>query len=311
MTRFYMTVGLPGSGKTSYCSKMQMFYPELKYHSSDALREELYGDASVQGDNTALFKELYERVLYDLAHEHDVVLDATNINYKRRMEFLQRVDAVDHVNRVQKICLLFPTPIELCLSRNQSRDRVVPKRVIWNMLKKFDVPFYYEGWDDIYIPLPSENNEAPSIHDWFSQAVHIPHDNPHHELSIGNHCLLAYYNILNASELSKPLLCAATLLHDIGKPITKVFHDMNGNKTDVAHYYHHENVGAYLSFQYTRNLPDCNRLLVAALIRWHMYPFVIKKSQNSEKTRNKFINLVGQGFYDELMKLHAADLEAH
>lgn len=48
-------------------------------------------------------------------------------------------------------------------------------------------------------------------------------------------------------------------------------------------------------------------LLRANYIQWHMQPFFIE----TEKARNKFINLVGQEFYDDLMLLHQADILAH
>ncbi len=82
---FYMMVGLPGSGKS--------FFAEYVYnaivHSSDAIRAELLGDEGDQSQQNMVFTTLHERVLRDLADGKDVVYDATNINYKRRINFLK------------------------------------------------------------------------------------------------------------------------------------------------------------------------------------------------------------------------------
>ena len=48
-------------------------------------------------------------------------------------------------------------------------------------------------------------------------------------------------------------------------------------------------------------------LEICQYINWHMYPYNIKL----EKTKNRFIDFVGQEFYDNLMILHEADKNAH
>lgn len=56
-----MLVGIPGSGKSTYADKLVKDNPEIIVHSSDKLREELYGDSSIQGDNGKLFEELHKK----------------------------------------------------------------------------------------------------------------------------------------------------------------------------------------------------------------------------------------------------------
>ena len=50
-----MLVGLPGSGKSTYCKT----YKNFKVHSSDALREELFGDESCQDKNALAMNMKY------------------------------------------------------------------------------------------------------------------------------------------------------------------------------------------------------------------------------------------------------------
>lgn len=59
--KFYMLVGLSGSGKSSY-----NFGEEIIKISSDALRAELYGDENDQTHNSEIFNELHKRVIKHL-----------------------------------------------------------------------------------------------------------------------------------------------------------------------------------------------------------------------------------------------------
>ena len=95
------------------------------------------------------------------------------------------------------------------------------------------------------------------------------------------------------------------ILHDIGKMKTQSFKE---GHTD-AHYYEHQNVSAYDSMIILKqeDMPDTAILEICQYINWHMYPYNIKL----EKTKNRFIDFVGQEFYDNLMILHEADKAAH
>ena len=53
--KFYILVGLSGSGKSSY-----NFGEEIIKISSDALRAELYGDENDQTHNSEIFNELHK-----------------------------------------------------------------------------------------------------------------------------------------------------------------------------------------------------------------------------------------------------------
>lgn len=87
MPMFYMMVGLPGSGKSFTAESI----PNAVVHSSDAIRAEVLGDENDQTQQDLVFQTLHKRVLQDLVDGKDVVYDATNINYKRRIGFLDRV----------------------------------------------------------------------------------------------------------------------------------------------------------------------------------------------------------------------------
>lgn len=151
----------------------------------------------------------------------------------------------------------------------------------------------------------------PSIDDTLRRLITIEHDNPHHEFSIGKHCLAAWSYLGEHYPNPDLVLSRATLLHDFGKESTKVFHNGRGNPTDIAHYYHHEHTSAYDSFTYTTDMSDEDRLKVALLVRWHMWPYVVEKSDNPSKTLRRVIQLLGEDIWKQIMVLHDCDLHAH
>lgn len=99
----------------------------------------------------------------------------------------------------------------------------------------------------------------------------------------------------------------AGYLHDIGKIKTKTFINTKGEKTEIAHYYSHEKVGAYDSFPYTEGNYLYTRFYIAKLIQWHM----LLHQELSEKTIEKYKSKLGIAFWKDLQLLYEADLYAH
>lgn len=148
---FIVITGLPGAGKSTLLAGLRVLHGEKAVapvvHSSDALRQELYGDAAVQGDNAALFAELYRRIRADLQHGKDVVLDATSLTQKVRANALRQVSGCD----CTPVAVFLNTDVETCLKRNQMRDRHVPEEVIRRMASYMTPPTESEGFVDVII----------------------------------------------------------------------------------------------------------------------------------------------------------------
>ena len=311
---FLMVVGLPGSGKSTYIEK---YYSNYHVHSSDAIREELSGDVNNQDINKQVFSTLHKRVKEDLVAGYSVVYDATNISWKRRKAFLQELKNIN----CHKECVLMATPFELCVQRNNERDRVVPYFVIERMYKNFDIPWYNEGWDSIVIAY-ANNNAMTQYGDWSRFVVdHLDfaQDSKWHTETLGDHCLktLQYVETREADLTPGNILETkiAAALHDCGKPFCKAFKDSRGEPSEFAHYYNHENVGAYNSLFYGKE-DGVDSLLVAALIRYHMVLHFFKdwKPRTVEKYENEFVEheyLQLIKFYDALKILHEGDKKAH
>jgi len=302
--KLIMMVGLPASGK-SFVAEQLALKENAVIHSSDSLRQELFGDVNIQDKNGELFIELHNRIKRDLKEGKNVIYDATNLNYKKRKGFLEELKKIN----VHKQCIFVATPYEKCIEQNKVREKKVPEHVIRRMYLSTNIPQYYEGWSDIDIVwnIDGYNFDANLLFNGENGLNKIDQDNPHHTLTIGKHCLKCFQiceQLLDDFELNM-----AAMYHDIGKRFTKAFKNSKGEDTETAHYYQHHLVSAYDSlFIFNKQGFDKNMILrISNYIQWHMQPFFIQ----SDKARNKFINLVGQEFYDKLMILHDADKVAH
>jgi predicted kinase len=309
MSTIYVTCGIPGSGKSHWAETHK---DELNavIHSSDYIRAELSGDMNDQSKNDLVFKLLHQRIKDDLREGKNVIYDATNLKRKLRRAFLQELQNIS----CEKICVLFATPFELALARNFARDRQVPEEVLCRMYKSFETPWYSESWDDIQIVWADykgmvgfEYNINADMEKWKK----ISHDNPHHRLNISDHMDAAYKYYIKNYNIHSPHLDWAVYMHDIGKPWTKSFIDCDGNRCETAHFFEHQNVGAYLALFYLRDIgvPDEDILYISLLINLHMRPFLAYK--HSDKAEAKDRRLFGDKIVDEVLILHECDKAAH
>lgn len=298
-----MMCGLPGSGKSTYAKELEEKYG-YTIHSSDNLRKELYGDENNQENNSELFNELNRRIVSDLRDGKCVVYDATNINRKRRIAFLKQLENIN----CRKYCVFIPTSYKDCLKNNKKRDRAVPEEVIKKMYKSFQVPYYNEGFDSVFIDYSVLRKDL-DIHKVIKSLARIKQDNPHHKLTIGEHCRKATQYVKDNGG-DKNLRWAA-YMHDIGKAFCKQFEDAKGNKTEIAHYYGHENVSAYLSIGYLRpHFSSTEDILnIAYLINNHMRLMQLEqtKEENKVKAQARFQERLGDEIVSQLVMLKEAD----
>lgn len=301
-----MLCGLPGSGKSFYAEKLGK--EGYKIHSYDSIREEWFGSEDVQDKDSLIFTALHNNIFYDLEMGYDCVYDGTNINSKRRVAFINTLTQRKIV--CVKEIVIFATPYEKCLEQNNIRDRKVPNHIIENMYKNFQLPYYYEGWDFIDIIWNINGYRNWSGSKLVSSLSKYNQKNTHHRFTLGKH-LYETWKIAANNNISYPATQAA-FYHDIGKPFCKTFLNKRGEKSENAHYYNHENVSAYLSLFYLKYSPefeseDKTVLYVASLINNHMKPYTWKM----DKTKNKYKKFWGEQYYNDIMDLHKADMEAH
>lgn len=290
--KFYMLCGLPASGKSHYALGLQEIILNESNEksviiSSDKIREELYGDENIQGSPEEVFNLVHERILSSLDRGIDVIYDATNLKRKYRLGILDKLPKF-----VNTECHIMWKPIYQCIEDDSNRDRSVGKEVIDRMVRGFGVPFHDEGFDFIKVHLPYEFDYVDYMRK-IRSSMDIPHNNPYHTLNILEHCRAAE-KYAKDKDFDYTIQSAA-YWHDCGKPYVKSFTNTKGETTDIAHYYNHENVGAYISLGFCRNLR------ASWLINHHMDKFL----------HNKYYDRLPQFSKEELDKLNECDINAH
>ena len=297
MNNFYMVVGPSGVGKSTLLQNLKRNEMIDRIVSSDSIRAEFYGDASYQGDNNKVFNEVHKRIQGFLKYGLNVAYDATNLSSKRRRNFLKTINHFD----IKKICIVLIAEPELLIKRQNERARKVPIEVIKKQLLSFQCPFYTEGWDDIWIMNYSHCSLEDSL-----EKNKIPNGNSHHSTAtIYEHCALT--KEIAKQFTTKEWFLDAALYHDIGKYFCKTFINSKGEVTKDAHYYGHQNYGAYLSLldsTYSDRIFD--RLYLANLIQYHMEPYF-----RDEKGLVKLKEQVGLMMYEDLKLLNKVDRLAH
>lgn len=305
--RLTLLCGLSASGKSQYTSIVaNNRNSECIILSTDTLRANICESVEDQSKNKEVFQTFHSLIAKYLKNGIDVVAEATNITMKSRRSILNVIKGID----CEKVCVVIVKPIGECKLDDSLREHPVSEYVIDKQARKFQIPFREEGWDKIEFIDHIEDKQGcvaeiestwvPEIYNDFDQK------NPYHMESLGKHMTDAY-------DFSKKIhndysVLVATKYHDMGKLYTQTF-DEDG----VAHYYGHENIGAYMMLVYevanqhslfvNHNIGD-----IAFYINYHMLPFQWKP--NNTKTETKWAKRFGSKKYHNLWDMHIADLVA-
>ena len=151
MSTLYITVGLPGSGKSTYAKEF-IKGKDIEYLSSDSLRAVFCKSEEDQTVTPLVFGHIKRKVDEFLKDGKNVMVDATSVNRKERS---------DYINTAKKygakvVAIIFKMDRQGLIDRNKKRGeqgvRVVPDFVIDKMLAKYEEPSFDEGIDvTIYV----------------------------------------------------------------------------------------------------------------------------------------------------------------
>jgi predicted kinase len=138
-----LAIGLPGSGKSSWFKRNK-----ITPLSSDLLRALLFDDPTEQRFQDLIFSNLRSMLKARLIARRPMnYVDATNLTPQERQGWIKL--AKDYGYEVQAV--LFDVPLEVCLARNQRRDRVVPEEAMRRMAGKLKPPSFEEGFSKITV----------------------------------------------------------------------------------------------------------------------------------------------------------------
>ena len=295
-------VGLPASGKSTYAkNKVKESDYTFTHLTSDGIREEFDYNIS----NSEVFNLMESRMFFCMTKGLSIIYDATNLNAKRRRSLVNKIKgfAKNHRDsmRVEINCRLFLQPMDILYERNEKRTgrACVPEYVIERMFKQFQIPMKWEGFNNIIVDSSSEGDELP-----IEDICIMKQDNPYHSYDLGEHLAVANnYAIVHQYSYC---VVAAALYHDVGKLMVKEFDEQG-----VAHYYNHENTGAYmLALHFLKhNVLDNERYwYIVELVNYHMRPYVWQKSAKAVK---RDTDLFGSDFIEDLLNVFYCDQYAH
>ena len=300
--RLIIMVGISASGKSTIAKQLAEKENAIII-SSDAIRAELCdGNISDQSKNEEVFKLYHKRIRENLLAGNNVICDATNITLKSRKAIFDAINGID----CEKIGYVVVKRIVKCMKDNRNDDRVtVPDYVIEKQIRKFQVPFIEEGFDDIIIDDVCQFNIEtfllPSMQFYWTM-IGFNQKNQYHNQTLDKHCdyvekMFKQYNYPYCYNL-------AAKLHDVGKCYVQSF-DENG----IAHYFGHENYGAYLllsnykGFVHGYELSHYDFLEFVFLVNYHMLPM----NWNTDKIKEKWRKIFGDYKYQLLLDFHECD----
>lgn len=286
MGKVFILVGAPASGKSTWAENYIGDHPNTLILSSDALRKEYYENESIQDNPAFIFKVMRERLDNFLKIGYNVIIDATNMNRKNRKGYL----AIAKKYNAETNAIVFATPYETCLRRNEERGRKVPEGIIKKMISRFEIPTCSEGFNTVLIKAVNTFEFKDAVSFTFNNFG--DQKNHHHSLGLQEHCNKCERLVREMGGNYSTRKAAR--FHDLGKIYTQTF-----NENGEAHYYQHANWGAYQALAYHWVDYDA-----AILINYHMMMY-------QDAAREKIEKIVGEELYKELMILHMSDKGAH
>lgn len=130
MAKAFVMCGAPGAGKSTYVAQLLGEHPDALVVCGDNIREELYGDASIQGHYPDIQRRMVEMIREGQGRV--VIMDGTHClaAYRKTASNILRDFGYTEIELV-----VVNRSLETCLEQNAARDRKVPEEVIERMHK--------------------------------------------------------------------------------------------------------------------------------------------------------------------------------
>lgn len=126
----FVTVGAPGSGKSTWAKSLGEFY-EVNLDDFRKLVSNSESNQAATGEAVKLRDETLNWL--GLAYKNIVISD-TNANVTHRTKLLEHLKELGYTT----IVTLMKADLETCLERNQNRNRVVPEYAVRRIYNEID-----------------------------------------------------------------------------------------------------------------------------------------------------------------------------
>ena len=287
----WVMVGLSGSGKSSVAKEIAENNSNTIIVSLDNICEELTGKVEDQSKNEEVSKVFHKRIRETLENNTNVVADATNITMRSRRAIIENVKSIE----CHKIVYLIPKPFRQCKIDNLNRQHPVPEEVLNGQLRKFQIPFMEEGFDEGIIYYIHNKNRLDALK-MFDNMEGFNQRNPHHTSTLADHCKNAHELFSRHGYPSKYNLAA--LFHDYGKLYCKELDD-----DGIARFYGHDSIGSYMILENFAEIFYKDVADMCFLINYHMMPFDWTTEKSKERWKKRF----GEYKYQMLLDFHECD----
>lgn len=167
MTSFYMVVGLPGTGKSTWTDRFKRRYKEEQSNQAFKNNQLIEWKLSVISTDDIIqsiadqhrltYNQVFDNVTYSFAEkmshklakfafERDdiVIWDQTNLTVKSRAKKLALVPS-----HYKKTCVMFGIPEDLSERLRSRVGKDIPDNVMMSMIKSYQYPTLEEGFNDI------------------------------------------------------------------------------------------------------------------------------------------------------------------
>lgn len=141
--KLYVVSGPSGIGKSSF---IQEHYPQATLISLDEIRQELTGTIEDQSQNRKVVQVAFERLRRLLPTSQQIVWDATTLRKDYRNQIFGLADQYKAFTHLD----VLTAPIQVALTRNQSRERQVPTSVIQTQYQRWQYPQRDEAHEVVY-----------------------------------------------------------------------------------------------------------------------------------------------------------------